>query len=60
MNNASDTLRPIDTFYFSESLTDNPPYAFQVLRENLDHMLLNNSRCKGATVIEEITAIRPF
>lgn len=55
--NATDTLRPIDTFYFGESLTNNPPHAFQVLREELDYLLLENSRKRGATVIEEMTVI---
>ncbi len=53
--NSTDTIRSIDTFYFSESLTDNPPAAFQVERKDLDFLLLNNSRAKGATVIEEMT-----
>ncbi|MGH8547759.1 MAG: NAD(P)/FAD-dependent oxidoreductase [Methylococcales bacterium] len=52
--NASDTRRPVDTFYFGESLTDNPSHAYQVLRQDLDFLLLNNSRRKGATVIEGI------
>ena len=53
--NSPDTLRPLDTFYFSESLTQNPPYAYQVLRSEFDYLLLNNSRKKGVTVIENIT-----
>ncbi|MGH8477534.1 MAG: NAD(P)/FAD-dependent oxidoreductase [Methylococcales bacterium] len=53
--NAPDTRRPIDTFYFGESLTDNPSYAYQVLRADLDWLLLDNARKKGAIVIEQIT-----
>lgn len=53
--NATDTVRSVDTFYFGESLTGNPSYAFQVLRADLDHLLLNNSRRMGATVVEGIT-----
>lgn len=50
--NASDTRRPIDTFYFGESLTDLPAHAYQVLRADLDSLLLNNTRRKGAMVFE--------
>ncbi|MGH8558919.1 MAG: NAD(P)/FAD-dependent oxidoreductase [Methylococcales bacterium] len=52
--NASDTRRPINTFYFGESLTGNPSHAYQVLRADLDLLLLDNARKKGATVIEGI------
>ena len=52
--NSPDTCRPLDTFYFRESLTQNPAYAFQVRRSEFDHLLLNNSKKKGATVLEGI------
>ena len=53
--NSLDTRRPKDTFYFADSLTKNPPYAFQVRRSEFDFILLNNSRKKGVQVIEGFT-----
>lgn len=40
------------TFYFRRALDKNHPYAYQVRREEFDHLLLNNSKEKGVEVHE--------
>jgi flavin-dependent dehydrogenase len=43
-------------FYFHTHLPHEAAQTWQVLRSELDQMLLDNAREKGATVIEEMTA----
>jgi flavin-dependent dehydrogenase len=43
-------------FYFFKHLHHEAANTWQVLRSEFDQMLLDNTRKKGATVIEEITA----
>lgn len=40
------------SFPFDRALRDSPPHAYQVKRSDLDALLLNNCRSKGATVLE--------
>src|SRR6185295_16681243 len=42
-------------FYFFDHLKHEAAATWQVLRSEFDQMLLDNSRKKGATVIEQIT-----
>jgi flavin-dependent dehydrogenase len=48
--------RSSQPFYFHTHLEHEAAQTWQVLRSELDQMLLENSRAKGAEVIEEITA----
>lgn len=41
-------------FYFANALAKKPEYAFEVRRSEFDHMLLENSRLKGARVLQGI------
>src|SRR5580700_32330 len=48
--------RQSQPFYFHTHLEHEAAQTWQVLRSELDQMLLDNAREKGAEVIEEITA----
>ncbi|MBC7945776.1 MAG: tryptophan 7-halogenase [Burkholderiales bacterium] len=52
----SDTHDKTLTYYFSEALDKNFPYAYQVRRSEFDHLLLNNCAAKGVSVHEEMRA----
>ncbi|MEO8011830.1 MAG: NAD(P)/FAD-dependent oxidoreductase [Dokdonella sp.] len=43
------------TFDFARALGDSPAYAFQVKREDFDHMLFENARVNGVDAREQIT-----
>lgn len=42
------------TAYFDHALKQSPPHAFEVRRSEFDHILLQNSRAKGAEVFEGV------
>lgn len=44
------------TFPFAEALGSSPDHAFQVLRSELDHLLLQGCRRSGVTVLENVRA----
>lgn len=52
--NAAEADEPV-TFYFSQALDKNHPYAYEVRRSEFDHILLKNSAAKGAQVLEGVT-----
>lgn len=42
----------VTTFYFGQAMDKSHPYAYQVLRSEFDHLLLQNAAAKGAVVRE--------
>jgi len=56
----SEDGRSSQPFYFHTHLKHEAAQTWQVLRSELDQMLLDNAREKGAEVIEEITAREPI
>jgi flavin-dependent dehydrogenase len=56
----SEDGRSSQPFYFHTHLEHEAAQTWQVLRSELDQMLLDNAREKGAQVIEEITARDPI
>jgi len=45
------------TYYFTNALTRNHPYAYEVQRADYDKILFNNAICKGVNALEQMRVV---